>query len=111
MKQAKLMVDAGSPPALKVTTMLNWHFEKSRREFCLSLLSAILLGAVAATSAHAQDSTNHPPAPRRPSIIFILADDLGYGDLGCYGQKDIKTPNIDKLAAEGIRFTSFYAGS
>src|SRR5256885_11634811 len=50
-------------------------------------------------------------APRRPNIIFILADDLGYGDLGCYGQQRIKTPNIDKLAAEGMRFTDFYAGS
>src|SRR5262249_41170340 len=48
---------------------------------------------------------------RKPNIIFILADDLGYGDLGCYGQAKIKTPNIDQLAARGIRFTSFYAGS
>src|SRR6266516_1304759 len=45
------------------------------------------------------------------NIIFILADDLGYGDLGCYGQKRIKTPNIDRLAAEGMRFTQCYAGS
>ena len=52
-----------------------------------------------------------PPAPRRPSIVLILADNLGYGDLGCYGQTKIKTPNLDRLAAEGIRFTSFYAGS
>ena len=43
--------------------------------------------------------------PRKPNIIFILADDLGYGDLGCYGQKKIPTPNIDRLAAEGMRFT------
>jgi arylsulfatase A-like enzyme len=50
------------------------------------------------------------PAPHKPNIIFILADDLGYGDLGCYGQKQIKTPNLDKLAREGLRFTSFYAG-
>ena len=46
-----------------------------------------------------------------PNIIFILADDLGYGELGCYGQKEIQTPNIDRLAAEGMRFTQFYAGN
>ena len=47
----------------------------------------------------------------KPNFVFILADDLGYGDLGCYGQTKIKTPRIDALAAEGIRFTSAYAGS
>jgi arylsulfatase A-like enzyme len=47
----------------------------------------------------------------KPNIIFILADDLGYGELGCYGQKLIQTPHLDRLAAEGIRFTQFYAGS
>lgn len=46
----------------------------------------------------------------QPNIIFILADDLGYGDLGCYGQTRIKTPNIDQMAKEGMRFTDFYAG-
>ncbi len=46
----------------------------------------------------------------RPNIIFIMADDLGYGDLGCYGQEWIKTPNIDKLASEGMRFTQAYSG-
>ena len=48
---------------------------------------------------------------RKPTIIFILADDLGYGDLGCYGQKLIKTPRLDRLAADGMQFTQFYAGS
>ncbi|MBT3198723.1 MAG: arylsulfatase [Phycisphaerales bacterium] len=48
---------------------------------------------------------------RQPNIIYILADDLGYGHLGCYGQKEIKTPNIDRIAAEGIRLTDHYAGS
>lgn len=47
----------------------------------------------------------------RPNILFILADDLGYGDLGCYGQQVIKTPHIDQLASQGMRFTDFYAGS
>ena len=47
----------------------------------------------------------------RPNIIFILADDMGYGDLSCYGNKIIQTPNIDKLASEGIRFTQAYSGS
>ena len=48
---------------------------------------------------------------KKPNIIFIMADDLGYGHLGCYGQKYIKTPNIDRMAAEGMRFTEHYAGS
>ena len=49
--------------------------------------------------------------PERPNIIFIMADDLGYGDLGCYGQKVIRTPNLDRMAEEGLLFTSAYAGS
>lgn len=47
----------------------------------------------------------------KTNIIFIMADDLGYRELGCYGQKKIKTPNIDRLAAEGMKFTDFYTGS
>lgn len=46
---------------------------------------------------------------KRPNIIVILCDDMGYGDLGCYGSKSIKTPNLDRLAREGVRFTDFYA--
>ena len=46
-----------------------------------------------------------------PNIVYILADDLGYGDLGCYGQKHFETPNIDRMAAEGMRFTQHYSGS
>ncbi|MCJ7682625.1 MAG: sulfatase-like hydrolase/transferase, partial [Candidatus Aminicenantes bacterium] len=48
---------------------------------------------------------------RRPNIIYIMADDLGYGELGCYGQTKIRTPHIDRLAAEGKRFTQHYSGS
>ena len=50
-------------------------------------------------------------ADRKPNIVFILADDLGYGELGCYGQKKIRTPNIDKLASQGIKFTHHYTGA
>ena len=48
---------------------------------------------------------------RKPNLIFILADDLGYGDLGCFGQKKIKTPNLDGMAKKGMKLTQFYAGS
>lgn len=47
----------------------------------------------------------------KPNIVFILVDDLGYGDIGCFGQQKIQTPNIDKLAEEGMRFTQCYAGN
>lgn len=67
-------------------------------------LSLAVIGALSATASA-------DPKPARPNIVFILADDLGYGDLGCYGQKKFRTPNIDRLAAEGLRFTQCYAGS
>ena len=50
-------------------------------------------------------------ASQKPNIIFVLADDLGYGELGCYGQKTIATPNLDKMASEGLRFRQFYSGN
>lgn len=56
-------------------------------------------------------TTEGNAAERPPNIVFILADDLGYGELGCYGQKKFQTPHIDRLAAEGMRFTQCYAGS
>jgi arylsulfatase A-like enzyme len=56
-------------------------------------------------------SQTRPPESRRPNIIFIHADDLGYGDLSCYGQQRFRTPNIDRMAAEGTKFTNYYAGS
>jgi arylsulfatase A-like enzyme len=52
----------------------------------------------------------HAATSRPPNIIFIMADDLGYGDLGCYGQRLIQTPQIDQMAREGLRMTQFYAG-
>jgi len=60
----------------------------------------------------AQNATSMPVAmPRRPSIILIVADGLGCEDTGCYGLRDVKTPNLDRMAAEGVRFSSYYAGS
>ncbi len=50
-------------------------------------------------------------APRPPNVVFIIADDLGHGDLGCYGQKIIRTPHLDRMAAEGMRFTQHYSGN
>ncbi len=70
----------------------------------MPVASALLLAAFAAVA-----STTPPGA--KPNIVLIVADDLGYGELGCYGQRLIHTPNIDKMAEEGVRFTQFYAGS
>ena len=50
-------------------------------------------------------------AAARPNLIWIMADDLGYGEVGCYGQQVIQTPRLDRMAAEGLRFTQFYAGA
>src|SRR5512135_3769528 len=50
-------------------------------------------------------------ADRTPNFVIIFADDLGYGDLGCYGHPTIRTPNLDRMAAEGMRFTDFYSAA
>ena len=68
----------------------------------MRLLAAVLLTAFVGASALAGE---------HPNIVFFLADDLGYGDLSCYGQQKFKTPNIDRLAAEGMKFTAHYSGN
>ena len=82
----------------------------NRREF----LGNTLLGGLGVVGAAALSSCGAPEpsgeSMRRPNIVFIMADDLGYGDLGCYGQQKIRTPNIDRLAATGLKFTNAYAG-
>ena len=59
----------------------------------------------------ALSAPGHAAASRTPNIIFILADDLGYGDIGAFGQKIIRTPNLDRFAAEGLKFTQHYSGN
>jgi Sulfatase len=78
-----------------------------------SLTGSNTLMRIAALSLLALATCSSPvcAAEAKPNIVFILADDLGYGDLGCYGQTKIRTPNLDRMAAEGMRFTNFYAGS
>jgi len=82
----------------------------TRRQF----LTSAGVGLAAAVFAQHTPLLNRAGAKEsagKPNVIFVLADDLGYGDLGCYGQKQIQTPNIDRLAAEGMRFTNHYAGT
>src|SRR5919204_5783023 len=63
-------------------------------------LAALLVAATAGTAAD-----------RPQNVVLIIADDLGWAELGCYGQKQIRTPSVDKLAAGGMKFTRFYAGN
>ena len=76
-----------------------------------TLLGAALSSALFPNLASGAESSSLPATNSRPNIIFILADDLGYGDVGAYGQKRIQTPNVDRLATEGLRYTQFYSGS
>ncbi|WP_242672957.1 arylsulfatase [Niastella yeongjuensis] len=75
---------------------------KSFVKIAFSVLSVLFL---------CQQSDAQQAKTAKPNIIFILADDLGYGDLGCYGQKLIQTPHLDAMAKQGTRFTQFYAGT
>ena len=70
------------------------------------MMLALGMAPIVAGAAGASDKKE-----TRPNIIFIMCDDMGYGDLGCYGQKRIETPNLDRMAQEGMRFTQAYAGS
>lgn len=74
-----------------------------RRMIVPILFASLLLGQAAGTAAKGVVS--------QPNFILIVADDLGYGELGCYGQRKIKTPHLDQLAAQGLRFTQHYAGN
>ncbi len=73
----------------------------SRRSLLASTAALPLAGSLARAQAPA----------RRPNVIFILADDMGYADISCYGRPDLQTPNVDRIAAQGTRFTQAYANS
>ena len=87
--------------------MIASHDFSQRKASCVaSLPFAVVALALCLTAAGAADS----PAPR-PNIIIVITDDLGYGDLGCCGDRVLRTPNLDRFAAEGLRFTSCYAAA
>jgi arylsulfatase A-like enzyme len=78
--------------------------------FQLVIRSIIILAIAIVYAFPSAQTASSQDASKLPNIVFILVDDLGYGDLGCYGQSILSTPNIDRLATEGKRFTQFYAG-
>ncbi|OUQ71617.1 arylsulfatase [Bacteroides xylanisolvens] len=80
-----------------------------KQPFILTLMSTVACTATATNKA--PENTTPPQSNTPPNILFILCDDMGYGDLGCYGQPFIRTPHIDTMANEGMRFTQAYAGS
>ena len=80
-----------------------------KQPFILTLMSTVACAATANNKA--PENTTPPQSNTPPNILFILCDDMGYGDLGCYGQPFIRTPHIDTMANEGMRFTQAYAGS
>src|SRR5687767_9325282 len=84
------MISPNSPPARNSTM-------RHRYLFALALVALAFGSRLTATAA--------------PNVVIIFADDLGYGDLGCYGHPTIRTPNLDRMAGEGIRFTSFYSAA
>ena len=79
----------------------------TRRELLRAGGAAVLATAAAPAWARAEQA---PPGPR-PNVLFVFIDDMGYGDLSCFGNRRVRTPNIDRLADEGTRFTSFYVNS
>jgi arylsulfatase A len=83
------------------------------RTFLAILVVTLVIGGTNSSPSLSieEDRNDQPSKPSRPNIVFVLVDDMGYGDLGCYGGTDIKTPNIDRLAKEGVRFTDFYANA
>ena len=86
---------------------------KDRNIICEATLFALIIIIMAGCGGQNQiKETRETEEPEeRPNIIYILADDLGYNELGSYGQEKIRTPHLDRLAAEGMKFTQHYSGS
>lgn len=77
------------------------HFKRGR----------LLAGMIPSLLASCAGNTQKDNAIEKPNVIFVLVDDMGYGDLSCFGQKAFTTPVLDKMANEGVRFNNFYCGS
>lgn len=77
----------------------------------IGLIGLVTLAFSCQETKTGNEINNQNTKNEKPNIVFILADDLGYNELSCQGQTNFLTPNIDKLAAEGMRFTDFYAGN
>ena len=82
-----------------------WHFKR------ITGLGITLFSVLSFQNEANGATNNENRADEKPNIIYILADDLGYGDLSCYGQEKFETPNIDRLAEEGMKFLQHYSGS
>ncbi len=96
VKQGKLKTD--QPLVIRVEKRCNFRLVQEAMKVCQ-----------AAGFKNVRLAVEEDDSPPKPNVLLILVDDLGYGDLGCYGSEDLKTPNIDRLAEEGMRMTSFYA--
>ncbi len=81
------------------------------RRTCLGAMATAALGAAASRSGLPAMAAQKRQPGRLPNIVIIFADDLGYGDLGCYGHPTIRTPNLDRMAAEGMKLTQFYSAA
>jgi uncharacterized sulfatase len=103
--ELQLLIDSPGNTMMIFGPQLN---RKLSRRGMSSLVGLVVAScSFGATTSPRADATQ----ARKPNIIVILCDDLGYGDLGCYGQQQIKTPNLDRLASQGMRFTQAYAGA
>ncbi len=96
--------------------ILNLTIKRGKFLINLNVVSCSLLSILAISGCSLQTDTQATDTEitrtdKRPNIIYILADDLGYGDIGAFGQKEIKTPSLDKMAQQGMRLTEHYAGS